>query len=379
MSHLSERELQPGQVIAHRHRLEAPIGRGAIPTPTPREPRQRVRMTLTPCAPSRPARAAFTRLSAVLIGVALALAAPVARAQVRTEDRVAAESLFTEGRQLLLAGDYVRACAKLEASRDIEPALGTTLNLADCYEKLGRIASAWAEFRSAAAAAQKADDPVRKEAALERAELLEPRLSRLRVQLADPSVHVLQNGEPLSASVVGSAIPVDPGLYRFDASAPGKAPWSQTFDVQGEGVTVEVEIPELDPAHVAPPASREQPVTFGLSPMAAPPSRGARTLAWVLGGVGAASVATGAVFTALAASSWSRAEDSCVDYPYQCSQAGLDHADDAETQAAVATVGFIVGGAALGASVVLFLTSDGEPEGPALELGLGRVSLRGGF
>lgn len=295
------------------------------------------------------------------------LVAVPAVAQVRTEDRVAAESLFAEARELLQVGDYERACAKLEASRDLEAALGTSLNLAHCYEKLGRTASAWAEFKSAAAEAQKAGDPARKVAALERAQALEPRLSRLRVDLDDPSVVVLQNGEPLSAAVLGSAIPVDPGSYRFEASAPGKVSWSQSREVSGEGALVHVRVPRLA-ADVAPPP-----------PMTVPSNAVPRTLAWVLGGVGVASVATGSVFAALAAGSWSKAEESCADYPFECSADGLEHADAASTRATLATVGFVLGGAALGTSVVLFVLSEDGGDGPAVAVGPGNVSLRGRF
>jgi tetratricopeptide (TPR) repeat protein len=311
---------------------------------------------------------------------ALALSvSPAAVAQVRSEDRVAAESLFAEGRQLLQAGDYDGACSKLQASLELEPALGTSLNLADCYEKLGRTASAWAEFKSAAAAAQKAGDTLRKATALERAAALEPRLSRLRIELAEPGVSVLQNGEPLSPAVLGSAIPVDPGSYRLEASAPGKVPWSQIVEVQGQGGSIDVHIPTLvDDLGLRPQQPLSQPPA-----MSAEPSGSQRTVAWVLGGVGVASLAAGTVFGALAASNWSKAEDSCVDYPYQCTRAGIGHADDATSQATVATVAFILGGAALGTSIVLFVTDSDETESPgvttAFAVGPGNVSLQGSF
>jgi tetratricopeptide (TPR) repeat protein len=306
----------------------------------------------------------------------LSLAAPpCAHAQLRTEERVAAESLFAEGRQLLQAGDYERACAKLEASRHIEPALGTSLNLADCYEKLGRTASAWAEFRSAAAAARKAGDTLREATALERAVALEPRLSRLRVAVGDPSMSVLSNGQPLSPAVLGSAIPVDPGTYRLEASAPGKLSHVESAVVEGAGVLVEVNLPVLadEPGpRPSPPLSEPPPMTSGAS-------EDYRTLAWALGGVGVASVATGSLFAALAASSWSKAEDSCADYPYGCTPAGVEHAGDASTRATVATVALLAGGAALGASVLLFVLDSDEPEGGAVAVGPGSVSLRGSF
>jgi hypothetical protein len=305
----------------------------------------------------------------------VALAPPSALAQAPTEDRVAAESLFAEGRQLLLAGDYERACSKLEASRQLEPALGTSLNLADCYDKLGRSASAWAEFRSAAAAAQRAGDTLRKDTALARVAALEPRLSRLRIELADPSVSVLQNGARLNPAVIGSAIPVDPGTYRLEASAPGKGSWTESVEVRGEGVLVEVRVPALVDGPGMPPG----PPMPEPPPMTAESGHGQRTLAWVVGGVGVASVAAGTIFGALAASSWSKAEDSCVDYPYQCTPDGLEHADQAGTRATIATVGFIVGAAALGTSVVLFVTDRDDPERAGVAVGPGGVSWRGSF
>jgi hypothetical protein len=316
------------------------------------------------------------RLSIAIFSLIL-LASPVALAQASAADRAAAESLFAEGRQYLQSGDYELACAKLEASRRLEPALGTSLNLADCYEKLGRTASAWAEFKSAATAAQKAGDALRKNTALERAEALEPRLSRLRIMLADPSVSVLQNGEPASPAVIGSAIPVDPGTYQLEATAPGKTPWSQSIVVREEGTVVEVKIPALAAEPVAPtgaPPSPPEP-----PPMTTDTGSGQRTLAWVFGGVGVASVAAGTVFGALAASSWSKAEDSCADYPFECSSEGIEHSNDASTRANIATVGFIVGAAALGTSVVLFLTDDDGAERTQVAVGPGSVSLRGRF
>jgi hypothetical protein len=312
--------------------------------------------------------------------VVLALASPASHAQAPKEDRAAAESLFAEGRQLLQTGDYERACTKFEASQRLEPALGTSLNLADCYDKVGRTASAWAEFKSAAAAAQKAGDALRKNTALERAGILEPRLTRLRIELADPSVSVLQNGEPANPALIGSAIPVDPGNYRFEARAPGKAPWTESIEVRGEGALIEVKIPLLPVELDLPPVpALPEPAPSGPPPMTSGSAQGQRTLAWVLGGVGVASIATGAVFGTLAASSWAKAQDSCGDYPYECTPDGLEHADDASTRATVATVGFALGAAALGTSVVLFVTDEDEPEPATVAVGLGAVSVRGSF
>jgi hypothetical protein len=309
---------------------------------------------------------------AVALTLTQTLAATDATAQAGSPDRAAAESLFAEGRELLRAGEYRRACAKLEASQKLEPALGTSLNLADCYEKLGRTASAWAEFKGAAARAQRAGDSLRKQTALERAAALEPRLCRLAIESAEPDVSVLQNGRPLSGAVFGNTIPIDPGSYRFEASAPGKLPWAESVEIQGEGALTRLRIPALAAAPPGQPQPAPEP-----PPMTAAPS-GQRALAWTLGGVGVAGLATGAVFGVLASSSWKKAEQSCADYPYECTIEGIDHANTAGTRADVATAAFIVGAAALGTSVVLFAFDSGTSRAE-LALDADRLALRGRF
>jgi hypothetical protein len=324
--------------------------------------------------PLRAARGAL-RLASGLCAAGLACVSSDVWAQARSEDRVAAESLFTDARRLMQAGDYEQACPKLEASRRLEPGLGTTLNLGDCYEKIGRTASAWGEFRSAAAEAQKAGDSVRKATALARAAALEPRLSRLQINATDPTVTLLRNGQELSPAVIGNAIPVDPGRYRLEARAPGKVAWTDEVLVEGEGEIVAVHVPALaDEAVAAAGAS-----TAAAEPVAAEPSDTGQTLAWVIGGVGVASIATGATFALLASSNWSKAEDGCTDLPYDCSSDAVGQADSASTQATIANVAFIVGGAALGTSLVLFLTSSDDPASTELAITPSSVSLRGRF
>ena len=321
---------------------------------------------------ARPRRARPVSWLPPLLGLALLAASPGASAQVSTEDRVAAESLFGEARRAMLAGDYAHACPKLEASRRLEPAVGTTLNLGDCYEKLGRTASAWAEFKSAAADAQRLGDGVRRATALERAAALEPRLSRLRIDVADPTVSVFRDGEALSHALLGSAIPVDPGTIRLQARAPGKRVWTREVVIAGDGAQLSVEIPALEDEPSAPGTATAKRTAHETEA-----DGSGQTWAWVLGGVGAAALATGATLGVLAASNWSKAKDECGDLPYDCTADAVTRSDDASTQANAATVAFIVSGAALGASLVLFLTSSEDAPRAELALTPSSVSLRG--
>ena len=111
----------------------------------------------------------------------------VATSGVRADTKSArAEELFEEGRRLMAAGDLASACPKFAESLTIEPAAGTALNAAVCYEKADKLASAWAAFRSAEAFAQAANEPARARAAGKNAARLEAKISHLTVSWEPP-------------------------------------------------------------------------------------------------------------------------------------------------------------------------------------------------
>ena len=93
-----------------------------------------------------------TRRSALL---ALALASSLAAArpalaQGEGERAAAAQALFDEAMRLMKADQNAAACPKLEESQRLDPGMGTEFRLAECYEKVGKLASAWAKFVSVA-------------------------------------------------------------------------------------------------------------------------------------------------------------------------------------------------------------------------------------
>src|SRR5262249_41463605 len=54
-----------------------------------------------------------------------------------------ASRLFEDARRLMSEGRFADACPLLAQSDLLDPAVGTKMNLAKCYESLGRTASAW--------------------------------------------------------------------------------------------------------------------------------------------------------------------------------------------------------------------------------------------
>ena len=199
----------------------------------------------------------------MLIGTALAPGMAAA-----AEPQSPARTLFLEGRQLVADGDYAAACPKFEESLRLEPGVGTQFNLADCWEHVGRAASAQTMFVGAAATAKAAGQTEREQVLRERATALESRLNRLVIETAepDPRLTIKRDDLPLDNESWGKAIAVDPGSYVIVAKAPGKKPWTKTIKVEATSKVVTVEVPELELAE-------KKPVAPTVTPTAAPAAK----------------------------------------------------------------------------------------------------------
>jgi hypothetical protein len=287
-------------------------------------------------------------------------------AQASASDKAAAESLFDRGLALMRDGKFQEACQVLEQSQTIERGIGTMLYLAECYEKLGRTASAWALFREAASEARAGGQGSRAEAGAARAAALEPKLSKLTV-LVDPKnvmpgFELLRDGQPMSPGTYGAAVPVDPGEHRLEARAPGYLPWSGTARVGLENDSASIGVPELqvDTSKPAEPVSEPPPIATPISP-ATPeqePSRSSpqRTAGLVIGGVGVVALGIGSYFGLSALGKKNDAEEKCPSDP--CGDKdGVELTEDAKDAATMSNV-FVFGGAALAATgIVLYLTA----------------------
>lgn len=273
-------------------------------------------------------------------------------------DKAAADTLFAEGKKLIAAGDTETACAKFEASLSKVRQLGAQMALASCYEKLGKTASAWGEFRALASAAAKARDGQRKRFAEEHATALEAKLSRLVIKVEPgyriDGLQVKRNGVEIETAELGTPVPVDPGDYTVEALAPGWVAWSTTIAVTLPG-TVDVVVPALGKAPIK-VEEAPAPLAPAQQPHVGDDDRGSRRkLAYIVGGSGAGMIAVSLIFGGVASSKWSESQDHCVDRV--CDQEGVDLADSASTMGTISTATFVVGTAALAAGAYLWFIS----------------------
>ncbi len=318
------------------------------------------------------------RSLAVALVVLSASTPSAARAQTAT-DPAAAEALFKQARQLMAEGKYAEACPKLAESQRLDPGTGTLLNLATCYEKNGQIASAWAAYKSAATAAQNANELDRARLARTRAAALESKLPTLTIVVpaaADrPDLAVTRDGEPVGRPAWGTPIPVDPGAHAVQASAPGRKTWEGHAQVDGPGAKTSIEVPALEaeatsPSGAAVPAgstgSTAAPAQTGApeAPAASSPGSTQRTIGLILGGVGIVGVGVGAAFGFVAKSDKDGAGGNCNQGV--CNQQGLSSLDSAHTAATVSTIAFAAGGAALVGGALLYFLAPHASSGTGL-------------
>jgi hypothetical protein len=253
------------------------------------------------------------RVGALALVTLLLRAAP---ASAQAEDQATARALFNEARDLMKAGQYEKACPKLEAASKLYAGSGLLLNLGDCYEHVGRTASAWTEFGEAVSSAERAGRSGDRDEALRRQSALEPRLSRLaiRVPVDLPGLVVERDDLAIDRGAWGTAIPVDPGAHSVTATATGRRPWSGSVDVTQPGTTVTIDVPELEPVPTAPPTVPQAPVPPATearreTATEAPPYwTGRRVAGVVTTGIGVVGVGLGGVMGLVAKSQYDTAK-----------------------------------------------------------------------
>ncbi len=184
-----------------------------------------------------------------------------------------ANRLYQEGAAAMIKKDYVVACSRFEqVSRMVPDGGGVRLNLAECHEEQGKLASAYAQYGIAETLAKKDGRKDRLKTATAGAARVKPKLAMLVVTVPEgvrslPDVVIKLDGEVLGEKVWGVPYPVDRGAHTLVATARGYAPGTVRVDVPKDGVTTTTGVPPLAPAPAAAPESTPSPVVSPADPV----------------------------------------------------------------------------------------------------------------
>ena len=264
---------------------------------------------------------------------------PAARAQENAQ-ALAARALFNEARRLMSAGQFAAACPKLEESQRLRAGIGTQFNLAECYEKLGRSASAWSLYLRVAADTKALGQPEREQVARARARALEARVAYLVLQVPAPvaGLELTLDGSALGPAVWGIATPIDPGEHTVAAHARGYAEWQEIAHIPDRAARITLEVPRLlpeaAPAPVKPAASQPLSSARSPSPMPASPtadsgaSASDHTVPFVIGGVGAGFVVLSGLFGLRFLHDNNEAKKICVSNSSACPHEQIVHHEE---------------------------------------------------
>lgn len=302
------------------------------------------------------------------VAAVMALGALVAPSHSRA-DAAAADALFEEGRRLMGEKRHAEACAKFEGSYREEATLGTLLNLANCREIAGQLATAWARWGEAEARARQAGDD-RASLARERRDALVPRLPKLTVVVINPrpGLTVLRDDTELAPGSFGSALPTDPGTHVIQVvRADGVLHRQELQLAEGQQLRVELDLAQIEAAAPREPPKREPVRVVALTPEDYDPGAAQRTAGWVTTGFGGAALVAGFVLGGIALGE--KGSSGCVDAAAGdgrlCPTGGVAAIERAETLATAGQWVGIAGAVVAGVGLTLVLTA---PDADVAEL-----------
>lgn len=334
-----------------------------------------------------------------LVGLGLAFVAVYssreALAQQAPDPSIAlAESLFQQARGLLKQERYSEACPMLAESQRLDPKLGTLMNLAHCHENEGKTATAFAEYRSALALAEKSGKKDREDYARERIDVLQTRLAHavLHVDGQPPEgLALFIDDKPFPLSALYEKTPLDPGKHTISATAPGKRSFVAEIDVPPWPGDVPLTIPPLEalpppPENAAPPPPAPAPKPAAPkvpAPATDEPGRHAMILMTMGFGGAAAGFIVGAVAGIATLAKAGELVPTCDGS--SCPASAKDDIETANDLATASNVGFGVALLGLGVGIVGVALLPSRAAAPKSAAGItpfvgpGTIGLRGAF
>jgi PEGA domain len=294
--------------------------------------------------------------SLVVFALTAAWTPAVAHAQQPSSaDRATARTLAQEGYEALRDRDYTTALDRFNRANQLVRAPTLLRDLARAQVGLGRLVDAHETYSTILreGVSEEAPQPWIKAVEDAKTELaaLSPRLPWVIITVSGPAhPRVTIDGAPVPESALGVKRPADPGRHEIRALAPGYYTAKKTVLLkEGETLNIAFELEDAPPD--AAPKSEEEAGKVSVATVKDPAWRKPLTVgAFILGGAG---IAVGSTFGIMAMTKHNQLSKDCEDR--SCGPEDKDNFDRYHTYGTVSTIGFVAGGVATAAGVVLVL------------------------
>jgi hypothetical protein len=298
----------------------------------------------------------------------LAIAATVGSGrEALADDPPAPESqvLFETGRKAMKSGAYAEALPSFRRSYEIEPKLGTILNISLCEEKLGQLLRADEHLRHFLESVPFDDD--RRTLAQRHLDEVQQRMPHLWIKLgeaASAQIVVQLDGVTISRTDLDSAVSIDPGQHTLTLTGITGSARATTFQVKERQEMVQnidweerrAALPEPPPVPVV--SSATVPPLPPVQPQKAKTS--VPGIVFMATGAGTTVVATWSVFEVL----WNKRlmDQHCG--PNGCDGVAHEAASDGKKWSTLATVLTVASVASLAAGAYFLLSPSATDKPP---------------
>jgi len=222
-----------------------------------------------------------------------ATVSPQAFAEPNKEELSKARARFQQATELEQAGNWASALQQFREVGQVRMTPQVRYHIALCEEKLGKLVAALGGFELALSEADSLGPDFRSEVE-EKTNALRERIPKIILERGDgaEAATIELDGISLGASSVGVEVPLDPGPHQISARASGYEAYTDTIEVpEKETKHVVVTLTKIEES--VPPTRGEKE---GPAAPVAPQSHPIRTVAYVVGGVGAASLLSSGYF-----------------------------------------------------------------------------------
>lgn len=344
---------------------------------------------------TRARRVSIWASSFVALGALLCSRIAHADGDAGAAETAAARTLAVEGVKLALDDRCDDALDKLDRAEKLKHSPIVLRHLGECQVKLGHWVEGSESLRRLLREPQPEDASPALEQAYESAAAtlrdVKPRIPSMKIVVnapRDAALAVRVDGKEVADSVVGVALPADPGTHVVEVTAPGYLKATSSVKLAPSTTqTLSLEL-KRDPsapvavaaapasAHAAAPApaSNQKPHASEAPPEKDTGSGTGKALGWVSYGVAAVGLGVGIAFGQSAMKDEKELRNACPNRV--CSPEDKDSLEFAKTKGTIATIGFVTAGAGLALGTVFLLTSGSSSSKAAAAAHSRRTALR---